>query len=118
MLGSDGTNGSIVVFERAANGILTFRSCLNEAGTLGCGNGRGVSTLQSGSITPDGQVLAAKNQRGGGQGGISFFDINGSTGALSQRAGAAGCITNDGSVPDGAGGVDRRSVHGTRCARR
>jgi hypothetical protein len=95
-------SSSIVAFSRASsNGLLTFQSCVNEAGTGGCADGRGVSSLQYGAISPDGTALVAKNSAGGG-GGMSFFDI-GSNGNLTQRAGVAGCATNDGSTPSGAG---------------
>jgi DNA-binding beta-propeller fold protein YncE len=105
LLGNDFTNGSIVVFERAANGLLTFRSCVNEAGDNGCSNGRGVSSLQAGAVSPDGKTLVAKNFLGDDTGGMSFFDINPTTGGLTQRAGRDGCVTQGGSTPNGAGGT-------------
>ncbi|HEX2096885.1 MAG TPA: beta-propeller fold lactonase family protein [Solirubrobacterales bacterium] len=100
-LGNHFSNGSIVVFKRAENGLLAFQSCINELGGQGCADGRGVNGLQSGAISPDGKALVAKNLLGGGVGGLSFFDI-GADGNLTQRPGVQGCATADGSIPTGA----------------
>jgi hypothetical protein len=94
---------TIVQFTRNTNGTLTFKQCWSETGTDGCLDANGVSDLQSGAISPDGKLLVAKNDDSGGTGGISFFNIDQTTGLLTQRPGTAGCATQNGSTFSGGG---------------
>ena len=82
----------------AANGLLTFRSCVNEAGNDGCSDGQGVSSIQAGDISPRRQGVRGQELVGRRTGGVSFFDINAATEASRQRAGVDGCATRGGSA--------------------
>ena len=85
----------IVTFDRAANGGLSFRSCINDPGNLGCANSSNVSNLGFMAASPDGQDVIAVPQ--GSPGGFTAFARDASTGALARRPGRDGCLTPDGS---------------------
>jgi Big-like domain-containing protein len=90
------TNG-VVVFARAANGRLTYQSCVNDTGNLGCSNGYNVAGIYYGAFSPDGQDLVAVH--GGGAGGISTL-ARAANGNLVTRSGLDSCITIDGNSFD------------------
>jgi DNA-binding beta-propeller fold protein YncE len=98
-----GTGGSdqIEVFSRnATTGALSDIQCISQApAPAGCTTGRVVGDTQYIALTPDGKHAYA----GQYQYGMSIFDRNPSTGLLTQKPGAAGCITDDGKDNTGAG---------------
>jgi hypothetical protein len=105
--------GSVIVFARArpadgGNGLLTFSSCVHETGGGGCADVRLLRSVESASISPDGQALAAQNVSTG----VAFFDIDPATGALTQRAGAPGCATANGTAPDASPCTDLPTAFG------
>ena len=85
----------IVTFARAATGALAFRSCINDAGNLGCANSSNVSNVGYMAASPDGEDILAVPQ--GSPGGFTAFARNATTGALARRGGRDGCLTPDGS---------------------
>ncbi len=97
-----GTGGSeqIEVFSRnASTGGLSDIECISQApAPAGCSTGRVVGDTQEIAITPDGKHAYA----GQYQYGMSIFDRNPSTGLLTQKSGAAGCITDNGKDDTGA----------------
>jgi DNA-binding beta-propeller fold protein YncE len=86
--------GGIVTFVRNANGSLAFGSCINDTGTLGCANSSNTSNLVYMAASPDGQDVVAVPQ--GAPAGLTAFARNATSGALTRRPGADGCITPDG----------------------
>jgi DNA-binding beta-propeller fold protein YncE len=93
----------IVTFARNANGGLSFRSCINDAGTSGCANSSNVSNLTFMAVSPDGQDVVAVPQ--GGAGGFAAFARDASTGSLTRRPGRDGCLTPDGNGFDNGAAV-------------
>jgi Big-like domain-containing protein len=107
----------IVTFARAANGALSFRSCINDPGNNGCANSSNVSNAGFMAVSPDGQDVVAVPQ--GSPGGFTAFARNASTGVLTRRAGRDGCLTPDGSgfnngaaVADACRAAPGMSLHG------
>lgn len=87
-------NTGVTVFARnLTNGLLSYQSCINEAGNLGCANGRNVSGNYYGAVSPDGLDFVLNH--GGGAGGISTL-ARASNGNLVPRLGSDSCVTVDG----------------------
>jgi hypothetical protein len=85
----------IVTFARAAlDGTVARRSCLNDAGTVGCANSNNITALVYMAVSPDGEDLVAVNS--GSPGGLTSFARNKTTGALVRRASPDGCLSPDG----------------------
>ncbi len=95
--GSDG----VAIFDRnPADGSLT-----QKAGTAGCivmgtdvtctNDGRALDFARGPAISPDGKSVYIASQQGGT---VTVFDRDLDTGGLSQKAGAAGCITVSGAL--------------------
>jgi hypothetical protein len=93
----------VVTFARTGTGALAFRSCLNDAGNVGCANSSNVSNLSFMAVSPDGQDVVAVPQ--GGAGGFAAFARNASTGVLTREPGRDGCLTPDGSGFDNGAAV-------------
>lgn len=95
---SAGTSGGIAIFDRAASGALTQKAgtagCINEGGAEGCADGNeqtlGVQNLE---ISPDGKAVYAVSQT---RNAITVYDRDLTTGELTQKAGSAGCINEEG----------------------
>jgi DNA-binding beta-propeller fold protein YncE len=90
---------AIAVFSRSpATGELTqlagANGCVNQAGSDGCTDGRALDGATSVVVSPDGENVYVGSAASGG---IAIFNRNTSSGVLSQSAGAAGCINEDGS---------------------
>ena len=88
------------VFARnMSTGALTDIECISESpAPVGCSTGRVLGNTQAIALSPDGMhAYGGEYQRG-----ISVFDRDPTTGLLTQKAGTAGCITNDGLDDTGA----------------
>jgi 6-phosphogluconolactonase (cycloisomerase 2 family) len=98
---TDVGNFSIHVLSRdSATGALTETQCLSDQASppAGCASARVIGDAQSVVISPDG--LHAYTTRFGT--GLSVFDRDPATGALTQKPGSAGCISNSGNDDTGA----------------
>jgi hypothetical protein len=93
----------IVTFTRGNNGLVAFRSCINDNGSGGCANSSNVSNLTYMAASPDGQDILAVPQ--GSPGGFTAFARNAGNGDLTRRGGLDGCITPDGSGFNNGAGV-------------
>jgi hypothetical protein len=120
---TDGGVGNIDVFARnTTTGLLTFASCVKEVpGVTGCAPARATRRPQGLAFSPDADAkhlyLAASQGVTGGDmdGAVAFFDRNAATGALTQHAGAAGCINAAGDDGSGANTcATGRALHDAR----
>jgi DNA-binding beta-propeller fold protein YncE len=99
---------AIAVFDRdPATGALTQKplpaGCVAQAGAGGCQPGRALDFLESVTVSPDGRSVYAAALLSDA---VTVFDRDPATGALTQKPGRAGCIseTGDGGLcQDGAG---------------
>ena len=78
--------------------------CISETGAGPCADGHALGGPSGVAVSPDGKsvyVIAGV----GGEGALARFNRNTTTGALTQPAGAAGCISQNGAGPcaDGRG---------------
>jgi DNA-binding beta-propeller fold protein YncE len=94
--GGDG----IAVFDRdRANGALTQKAgiegCIAERPGGICGEGRAVAGTQSVVVSSDGRNVYTTSHAADA---IAIFDRDPSTGALAQKAGTAGCISDLGAA--------------------
>ncbi len=94
--------GAVLILNRdTSTGAITqpagTAGCISEDGSRGeCTDARGIGPVQYDvAVSPDGKSVYVASFGGG----IARFDRDTSTGALTQPAGAAGCITDDGSGP-------------------
>ncbi len=105
-------NDSIAVFDRnSANGVLTQKAgtagCVSETGSLGdCVDGKALDDPTSVTVSPDGSSVYAGSQTSDA---VTVFDRSTSTGALTQKAGTAGCISETGT---GGTCVDGKGLDG------
>jgi DNA-binding beta-propeller fold protein YncE len=79
--------------------------CISEDGSGPCADGHGLVSPESLAVSPDGKTVYVATASSGSIGAVARLDRNPSTGALTQAAGMAGCISEDGSGPcaDGHG---------------
>lgn len=114
---SGGTGGGIAVLKRDSAGVLSQSTgtdgCVadNVTASPNCAQGRTLLEPDSVLVSPDGKnVYVAASE--GGTSGTSIIDTNGAvdsfsrdatTGAITQLAGAAGCINSSGNDGSGAG---------------
>src|SRR3954468_22739022 len=90
------TGDRVVVLARDDEGLLSFASCANRTGSLGCAGGaRNMVDPEYLAISPDGEDLVV----GSGSNGLAFFH-RGAGGALTQNPGIDGCLTSSGSAFD------------------
>ncbi|HXF00341.1 MAG TPA: beta-propeller fold lactonase family protein [Solirubrobacterales bacterium] len=68
--------------------------CISETGSGGCAEGHALGRVWSVAVSPDGTSVYVATG-----GGVARFNRNATTGAISQPAGAAGCISEDGTGP-------------------
>jgi DNA-binding beta-propeller fold protein YncE len=104
-ISSDGENvyvlanaNAVSIFDRDATGRLTQKSgtagCLSDDGTAGaCQDGAALIGVSGIAVAPGGETVYVASAA---QSPISIFDRD-STGALAQKPGLAGCISDDGS---------------------
>ena len=82
-----------------STGALSEVQCISEApAPPGCTTGRVLGNSQFLAVSPDGMHAYG----GDFAHGLSIFDRDTSTGLLTQKAGTAGCITDDGKDDTGA----------------
>ncbi len=76
--------------------------CISEDGTGPCADGHGMDFLNGVAVSPDGKSVDVASAVGNA---LVRIRRNATTGAISQPAGTAGCISEDGSGPcsDGRG---------------
>jgi DNA-binding beta-propeller fold protein YncE len=73
--------------------------CISETGAGPCADGHGLRRSRGVAISPDGKsVYAASLARGTGS-GVARLNRNPTTGAITQPAGTAGCISENGAGP-------------------
>jgi DNA-binding beta-propeller fold protein YncE len=88
--------------------------CISETGAGPCANGHGLYGANSVAVSADGKsvYVTAFDASVPGQGAVVRLNRNTTTGAISQPAGTAGCISDDGLGPcaDGHGLGFPRSV--------
>jgi DNA-binding beta-propeller fold protein YncE len=99
-LGRNPTTGAI-------NQPAGTAGCVSETGAGPCADGHGLNNPYSVAVSPDGKsVYVASNDA------VARLDLNPTTGAISQPAGTAGCVSETGSGPcaDGHGLDDAISV--------
>src|SRR5215211_2830953 len=97
---------AVAIFDRAAMGGLTQKAltdgCVSDDGTGGaCQDGRGLEAVHGLAVSPDGANVYAAAIRGDA---VSVFDRD-DEGALTQKAGPAGCISETGTGGDCQDGV-------------
>jgi DNA-binding beta-propeller fold protein YncE len=97
----------VAIFDRdTVTGALTqlagAAGCIKDTATDGCGTGVGMISAMGVAVSPDG---ASVYVTGIVSDSVAVFDRNPATGALTQQAGAAGCIseTGAGGCTDGRG---------------
>lgn len=106
--GADGSASSVTVFSRdATTGELTqlagTQGCVTPAGASEdgpgtCADGRALEQATQVQISPDGETLYALSHW---RNTIAVFSRDADTGALTQLAGTAGCITDSGGTLPG-----------------
>jgi len=107
----------------AATGALTQPSgtsgCVSQTGAGPCANGRALGGARSVAVSPDGKSVYVASAASDA---VARFNRDTTTGALTQPAGTAGCVSQTGAGPcadgralDNAGGVtaspDGKSVY-------
>ncbi len=109
-------SGAVTIFDRdTTTGELTQKAgtagCISETGTAGaCADGTALDGAGSVTVSPDGASAYVASQVSGA---VTAFDRNAATGALTQKPGTAGCISDDGTAGaciNGVGLVGVRSV--------
>jgi 6-phosphogluconolactonase (cycloisomerase 2 family) len=94
-----GSNSAVVAFDRdTATGALTqlagTAGCTSEDGTGGtCTDGHALTLVTSIAVAPDGDQAYVTSLL---DDAVSVFDRDAASGALTQRAGTAGCISDEG----------------------
>ena len=89
------TSGAVAVFARAADGALTQAGCVSENGAGPCVDGTALDAARSVTVSPDGRNAYVA---GGAGGAVAVFD-RGADGTLTQKPGAAACISDAGAAP-------------------
>ena len=101
------SGNAIAIFDRSdTSGNLTQKSgtagCISEDGTGGeCADGKALENAGSIAVSPDGATVYTT---AGLSNAVGVFDRDASTGALAQRSGTGGCISEDGSAGQCADG--------------
>lgn len=91
---------AIAIFDRdAATGNLTQKmgaaGCIQNTGAAGCTDGLALDGPMAVAVSPDGRHVYNTTR---GDDSIAAFDRDIATGALTQKAGAAACISDSGSA--------------------
>jgi 6-phosphogluconolactonase (cycloisomerase 2 family) len=110
------SSDAVAIFDRdLTTGALTQTGCISETGTGGaCQDGVGLEAPEDLAVTADGKSVYMVTGGLGGSDSVAIFDRDTTTGALTQKAGTAGCISDtgtgglcqDGVALDGAFGVE------------
>jgi len=93
-------SSSVSVFDRDSTGGLLQKAgtdgCISETGSAGaCVDGKGLDGADDLAVSPDGRnvyVIGSASQS------VAVFDRDPATGELTQKAGTAGCISENGSA--------------------
>ena len=102
------SSDAVAVFDRnTTTGALTQKAgtagCISETGTAGaCADGVALNGASSVTVSPDGTSAYASSLVSDA---VAVFDRNTTTGALTQKAGTAGCISETGTAGACADGV-------------
>ncbi len=101
---------AVARFNRSpATGVITqpagTAGCVSQTGAGPCADGHGLDGAISVAVSPDGKSVYATSH-----GAVARFNRNTTTGAITQPAGAAGCVSETGAGPCADG-------HGLRGAR-
>lgn len=91
-------NGGVAIFKRdPATGTLTQlegkAGCINNTGSWGCAQARGLEGAISATVTPDGQNTYIASHDASA---VAVFKRNHVTGELTQLKGDKGCVSMDG----------------------
>jgi DNA-binding beta-propeller fold protein YncE len=94
-------DSALVRFNRnTATGAISepagIAGCISDSGAGPCANGRALVQARAVAVSPDGKSVYVASEGGGGA--VAHFVRNPTTGAISQPAGEAGCISNPSSV--------------------
>jgi DNA-binding beta-propeller fold protein YncE len=93
------THDVITIYDRDAEGELTIKpgaaGCINEAGDSGCRNGTALVDPDAITVSPDGESVYVGASRSDA---IAVFDRDTTSGALTQKVGTTGCISNTGAA--------------------
>ncbi len=92
-------SSAVAVFDRAADGTLTQKAgsagCISDSGAAPCADGVGLGGARAVAISPDGASVYVAAEESGA---VAVFD-RAATGALTQKAGLDGCVSESGSGP-------------------
>ena len=109
-------SSAVAVFDRAADGTLTQKSgsagCISDSGAAPCADGVGLGGARAVTISPDGASVYVAAEESGA---IAVFD-RAADGALTQKAGLDGCVSESGSGPC-ADGRALTGAHGLATSR-
>jgi DNA-binding beta-propeller fold protein YncE len=103
---ASGGSSGVAVFDRDSSGVLTQKAttagCINEFGNDGCADGIALLGASGVAVAPDGEnvYVAARASDS-----VVVFDRNVLTGALTQKNGIDGCVSEDGTLGDCVNGV-------------
>ncbi len=90
---------AVVVFDRAADGTLTQKpgtaGCISETGAGPCVDGTALDSARAVTVSPDGRSAYVAS---GSIGAVAVFD-RAADGSLTQKAGAAACVSDGGAAP-------------------
>lgn len=89
------TSDAVAIFDRSASGALTQDGCVSEPAAAPCAGGRGLNGAIEITVSPEGQSVYVASQVGDA---VAVFD-RGAGGALAQKAGTAGCVSETGAGP-------------------
>jgi DNA-binding beta-propeller fold protein YncE len=90
-------SSALVRFTRnTTTGAITQAGCISETGAGPCADGHGLAGASSVTVSPDGQSVYVGAS---GNGAVVRLNRNTTSGAITQPAGTAGCISEDGSGP-------------------
>jgi len=86
--------GISVLARDLVSGTLSHTGCISETGSGGrCANGKAMKSVISMTTSPDGRTLYAASVNGDT---VAVFDREASSGALTQKRGRAGCVSDTG----------------------
>jgi DNA-binding beta-propeller fold protein YncE len=112
---SSNSSSAVAIFQRdGTTGALTQQvevGCISELGLDGhCVDGKGLSDPRSIAVSPDGKSAYAASY---GSSSVAVFARDAATGTLTQLAGTAGCVSEDGTDPyDGSTCADGKGLSG------
>jgi DNA-binding beta-propeller fold protein YncE len=109
---AEGSNAVVVFSRDSSTGALTATGCIADDGSgVGCQDGAALLGASSVTASPDGKTLYVASVNSAA---VTVFDRDPATGALTQKPGTAGCVSEDGTAGacrdgvalEGAIGVD------------